>query len=435
MNRWQDLYKEKLKTIPEVMATIPNGAKIMSGIGNGQPQGLLSGLAQLVKQGNHKDLCYFNTLAVMGNLMADPAVSGLCHYRDAYATINVRKLIPTGLVEYMPTMLSDGPVVLADEYDTVFQTVSPMDEFGFFSLGIEPDYTFPVIKSSRPHRVIFEVNRHFPPTFGYNRVHITEVDAIVEHDWQIIAVPPAPPSESDLKIAENIVTMIPDGACLQLGIGGTPNAIGTLLEGKKDLGIHSEMICDAFLHLYKVGALNNSRKNFMPHRGVGTFVFGSKELYDWVTMNPGIEMWGADFVNDPRTACKNDNLIAINGIVEADLTGQCVSEEMNGRTYSGLGGQQDFTLAAYWSNGGKAFLTLAASRIDKEGKKHSNILPKVTGTVGMSRWNTQYVVTEYGVANMKGKTVPERVEAMIRIADPDFRDELRSEAKKNSWIR
>lgn len=435
MSKWQNQYNEKLRTIPEVMATIPNGAKIMSGIGNGQPQGLLSGLAQLVKKGNHKDLCYFNTLAVMGNIMADPAVSSLCHYRDAYATPNVRKLFATGGGEYMPTMLSDGPVELAEEYDTIFQTVSPMDEFGFFSMGLEPDYTFPIIKSPKRHRVVFEVNKHFPRTYGNNYVHITEVDAVVEHNWELIAVPAAPPTETDFKIAEHIAPMIPDGACLQLGIGGTPNAIGTLLEGKKDLGIHSEMICDAFLHLYKTGALNNSKKNFMPHRGIGTFVFGSKELYEWVTMNPGLEMWGADFVNDPRTACKNDCLIAVNGIVEADLTGQCVSEEMNGYTYSGLGGQQDFTLGAYWSNGGKAFLTLAASRIDKEGKKHSNILPKVTGTVGMSRWNTHYIVTEFGVAHVKGKTLPQRIEAIIRIADPDFRDELRFDAKKNGWLR
>lgn len=435
MSKWQEMYKDKLKTIPEVMATIPNGAKIMSGIGNAQPQGLLSGLAQLIKQGNHRDLYYFNTMAVMGNLIADPAVSSLCHYRDAYATTNVRKLIAAGAVEYMPTMFSDGPVELSEEYDTVFQTVAPMDEFGYFSMGIEPDYTFPVIRSPKRHRVIFEVNDKFPRTYGNNYIHISEVEAIVEHNWDLIAVPAAPPSEVDMKIAEHIANLVPDGACLQLGIGGTPNAIGTMLEDKKDLGIHSEMICDAFLHLYEKGAINNSRKNFMPHRGIGTFVFGSKELYEWVTMNPGLEMWGADFVNDPRTASRNDNLIAVNGIVEADLTGQCVSEDMNGKTYSGLGGQQDFTMSAYWSKGGKAFLTLAASRQDKEGKKYSNILPQVTGIVGMSRWNTHYIVTEFGVAHIKGKTIPKRVEAMIKIADPDFRDQLKFEAEKRGWLR
>jgi acyl-CoA hydrolase len=429
------MYRQKLKTIPEVMETIPNGIKIMSGIGNAQPQGLLSGLAQMVKLGNHRDLVYFNTMAVMGNIMADPSVSSLCHYRDAFASANIRPLFTNGAAEYMPTMFSDGPLELSIEYDTVFQTVSPMDEHGYFSLGIEPDYTFPAIKSGRIDRVIFEVNENFPRTYGNNYVHISEVEAIVEHNWELISVPAAPPSESDIKIAEHIAKMVPDGACLQLGIGGTPNAIGTMLEDKKDLGIHSEMICDAFLYLYEKGAINNSKKNFMPNRGVGTFVFGSKELYKWVTMNPGLEMWGADFVNDPRIACQNDNLIAVNGIVEADLTGQCVSEEMNGNTYSGLGGQQDFTLSAYWSRGGKAFLTLAAARIDKNGNKHSNILAKVNGTVGMSRWNTHYIVTEYGIAQIKGKTIPQRIEAMIKITDPDFRDELRFEAKKRGWTR
>lgn len=435
MSKWQQMYKEKLKTISEVMETIPNGAKIMSGIGNAQPQGLLSGLAQLIKQGNHRDLYYFNTMAVMGNIIADPAVSSLCHYRDAFATANVRPLLASGAAEYMPTMFSDGPVELSEEYDIVFQTVSPMDEHGFFSMGIEPDYTFPAIKSGKISRVIFEVNENFPRTYGNNNVHITEVDCFVEHNWELVAVPAAAPTEVDKKIAEHVAKMVPDGACLQLGIGGTPNAIGTMLEDKRDLGIHSEMICDAFLHLYEKGVINNSKKNFMPYRGVGTFVFGSKELYKWVTMNPGLEMWGADFVNDPRIACKNDNLIAVNGIVEADLTGQCVSEEMNGNTYSGLGGQQDFTLAAYWSKGGKALLTLAASRTDKAGNKYSNISPVVNGTVGMSRWNTHYIVTEYGVARIKGKTIPQRVEGMIEIADPDFRDELMFEAKKKGWLR
>lgn len=435
MSQWQEMYIAKRKTIPEVMATIPNGAKIMSGIGNAQPQGLLSGLSKLVKEGNHKDLYYFNTLAVMGNLMLEPAASGFCHYRDAYITANVRPLLEKGLVEYMPTMFSDGPVELSNEYDIVFQTVSPMDEHGYFSMGLEPDYTHPAIRSGKISRVIFEVNEKFPRTCGNNYIHISEVDSIVEHNWDLISVPAAAPSETDVKIAEHIAKMVPNGACLQLGIGGTPNAIGMMLEDKKDLGIHSEMICDAFLHLYKKGAINNSKKNFMPYRGVGTFVFGSKELYEWVTMNPGLEMWGADFVNDPRNACKNDNLIAVNGIVEADLNGQCVSEEMNGKTYSGLGGQQDFTLAAYWSNGGKSFLTLAASRIDKEGKKHSNILAKANGTIGMSRWNTHYIVTEFGVASIKGRTIPQRVKAMIKIADPDFRDELAFEAKTRGWLR
>lgn len=434
MKNWQETYKEKLTTIPEVIKTIPNGARIISGIGNAQPQGLLSGLAQLVKQGNHQDLCYFNTMAVMGNIMADPAVSSLCRYQDAYATPLPRSLFATAAAEYMTSMFSDASRQLIDISDIIFQTVSPMDQHGYFSMGLEPDYIFDVIRSGGK-RVIFEVNDKFPRTYGNNYIHISEVEALVEHNWDLIAVAATPPSETEMKIAEHVAELVPDGACLQLGIGGLPNAVGQLLEHKKDLGIHSEMICDAFLYLYNAGAINNSKKNFMPHKGIGTFVFGSKELYDWVEMNPGLEMWPANFVNNPRIACQNDNLIAVNGIVEADLSGQCVSEEINGKTYSGLGGQQDFVLSAYWSNGGKAILTLPASRMDKAGKKYSNILLKATGTIGITRWNTQYIVTEYGAVCLKGLTVPYRVKEMIKIADPDFRDELLFEAQKMGLTR
>ncbi|MDO4540564.1 MAG: acetyl-CoA hydrolase/transferase C-terminal domain-containing protein [Syntrophomonadaceae bacterium] len=435
MERWQKMYRDKRKTVAEIMTTIPPNAKIVTGIGNAQPKGLLTGLAELVKQGGHRELCYFGTMAVMGNIIADPAVSGLCRYQDSYATANVRPLFATAAAEYLPSMLSDSVRQLSETFDTVFQTVAPMDKHGYFSLGLEPDYVYGVIRSGKPLRIIFEVNEKFPSTFGDNHVHITEIEALVEHNWDMIAAPAAPPDEAEIRIAEHIAKLVPDGACLQLGIGGTPNAVGVMLEHKKDLGIHSEMICDAFLHLHKAGAINNRRKNFMPHRGVGTFVFGSQELYDWVEMNPGLEMWPANFVNDPRIACQNDNLIAVNGIVEADLTGQCVSEDMNGHTYSGLGGQQDFTLAAYWSKGGKAFLTLKSSRVDKAGVKHSNILPQVTGIVGMTRWNTHYVVTENGLVCLKGKSIPERVEGMIGIADPDFRDELRFSARKMGLLR
>jgi 4-hydroxybutyrate CoA-transferase len=433
LNRWTEMYKEKLTTIEGAINKIKNGDKIMSSIGNGQPRGLCTELAKLIKQGNHRDLYYFNTLNVNANALAMPDVASLHHYCDAYATPLPRKIFAEAIGEYYCTMFSDGVRTLGERFDTVFCTVSPMDKHGYFSLGMNPDYTFGVIRGSKK-RVFVEVNEKYPRTCGNNYIHISEVDTIVENTWDPVAVPVAPPSEIDMKIAGHIAELVPDGACLQLGIGGTPNAVGKLLENKKDLGIHSEMICDAFLHLYKKGAINNSKKNFMPYRGIGTFTFGSKELYEWITENPGLEMWGSEFVNDPRSASKNDNLIAVNGIVEADLTGQCVSEEVNGRTYSGLGGQQDFTLSAWYSKGGKAFLTLASTHKDKDGKLVSNIMPKVTGTVGMNMWNTHYIVTEYGAFSVKGKTIQERVKGIIGIAHPDFRDELTFEAKKRKLI-
>jgi len=433
MANWQEMYQSKLKTIPEIMETIKDGDKIASGIGNGQPRELAKGLAGLVREGNHRNLEYYATLMVNTAPFADPEVAKLCTYREGFISAPTRKLLAEGITEYAPIMFSDGNSTLQYIYDTVFQTVSPMDEHGYFSLGIEPDYIWDLIKYGGK-RVIFEVNEKFPATFGNNRIHISEIDALVESSWDLVAVAAAEPSDTDRKIAANIAEYVPDGACLQLGIGGLPNAIGALLKDKKDLGFHSEMICDAFFELYKCGAMNNSKKNFMNGRGIGTFAFGSQELYDWIKMNPGVEMWPASFVNDPRTAAKNDNLITVNGVVEADLLGQCVSDEINGQTYSGLGGQQDFVLSGFWSNGGKSFLALPASRTDKEGKKHSNIVFKCSGTIGSTRWNSQYIVTEFGTALLKGKSTKQRVQEILKIVDPDFREELEFEARKHNLV-
>jgi len=431
-------YQEKLSSIPDVISTINNGDKIVSGIGNGQAQGLTLELAEVIKKGNHLDLCYFNTLNLKAMHMAGPEVATKCRYQDAYASPFPRLAFAQGYGEYMCSMFSDATRQLAERYNTVMCTVAPMDNHGYFSLGFEPDYVLGVIRNTigREMKVIVEVNEKMPNCYGDNKIHISEVDFIVEHNSDLMALPESPkPTDIDMQIADHIARLVPDGACLQLGIGGLPNAVGICLENKKDLGVHSEMICDAFLHLYEKGALTNRRKNFNPYKGIGTFAFGTQDLYDWLNMNPGLEMHGADVVNNPRVACQNDNLIAVNGIVEADLTGNCVSETINGKTYSGLGGQQDFTLAAYWSKGGKAFLATASSRKDKKGDLHSNITMKLNNITGITRWNTNFVVTEYGAVDLKGLVVPERVKAMISIAHPDFREKLTEEAKEAKLIK
>jgi acyl-CoA hydrolase len=434
MENWETVYKSKLKTIPELMATIPNGAKICTGIGNGQPRSLSKALADLVLEGNHRDLVYYCTLMVNTGPFANPEVGKLCTFRNGFLSAPDRGVAAQNLIEYVPIMFSDGFRIQPGQYDTVFQTVAPMDRHGYFSLGIEPDYIWDLIKSGNK-RVVFEVNENFPATFGNNRIHVSEVTDIVESTWPLAALPSAEPSENDRQIAEHIAGVVPDGACLQLGIGGLPNAIGALLKDKKDLGFHSEMVCNAFLELYKCGALNNSKKNLMPEKGIGTFALGDNEFYEWIEMNPGVEMWPASFVNDPRVACQNDNLITVNGIVELDMLGQCVADEIHGHTYSGLGGQQDFVLAGWWSKGGKSILSMPASRIDKDGVKHSNIVPKTTGAIGETRWNTHYVATEFGIVDLKGLSVAQRVKEILKIADPDFREELEFEARKLDFCK
>ncbi|MDR2503554.1 MAG: 4-hydroxybutyrate CoA-transferase [Deltaproteobacteria bacterium] len=434
MNKWEELYAKKKIGTAQAVDMIRPGDQVLSGIGNGQPRALCTALAERIKGGGLEGISYFNTLNINANAMCAPEVASKITYRDAYLSPLPRKLVAAGLGDTLCSNFSDAPVIL-NFYDTILCTVSPMDKHGYFSMGMNPDYTLYQIRNRAGKRVFVEVNENYPPTFGNNRIHITDVDFVLENSWPLAAVPPAEPNEVEMKIAGHIAEYVDDGACLQLGIGGLPNAVGKCLERKKDLGIHSEMICDAFLYLYNKGALNNSKKNFMPGRGIGTFTFGSKELYEWVDMNPGLEMHGADFVNDARTIAQNDNMVAVNGIVAADITGQCVSEEINGKTYSGLGGQQDFTLGAWLSKGGKAFLATPSTYTDKDGKLHSSILPKCTDTVGISRWMSQYIVTEYGAVNLKGQTVPQRVKLMISIAHPDFREELVEYAKKEKFWR
>ena len=434
MNKWEELYAQKKLSTEQAISMIRPGDQVLSGIGNGQPRVLCTALAERIKSGGLENIEYFNTLNINANALCVPEVASKITYRDAYLTPLARKLVAEGMGDALCANFSDAPIIL-NFYDTILCTVSPMNKHGYFSLGMNPDYTLYQIRNRQGKRVFVEVNENYPATYGNNYVHISEIDHIIENSWPLAAVPPAEPSEIEMKIAGHIAELIEDGACLQLGIGGLPNAVGKCLEHKKDLGVHSEMICDAFLHLHNKGALNNSKKNFMPGRGIGTFTFGSKELYEWMDMNPGLEMWGADFVNDSRVIAQNDNMVAVNGIVAADLSGQCISEEIGGKTYSGLGGQQDFTLGAWLSNGGKAFLATPSTYADKEGKLHSSILPKCKGTIGISRWMSQYIVTEYGAVNLKGQTVPQRVKLMISIAHPDFREELTEYAKKEKLWR
>ncbi len=436
MIRWQDMYKGKLKTPQEAVQLINNGDRIVAPLGNGAPRVIGAALGEMIKQGSYPQLRYLCGLNLNCPGLAKPEVTANFHYEDGYLTPFSRSVIADAVGEYQPMKLSDLPRTIGEERDfnVVICTVAPMDQHGFFSTGIFPDYAFPIAMQDSPKKIIVEVNDKYPRTYGYNHIHISEVDAIVESSWNLIALPPDQPSEQDKLIAEYIAEQIPDGACLQLGIGGIPNAVGQLLENKCDLAVHSEMICEAMMDLYYKGVITSKKKSFMPGKWVATFVLGSQQLYDFVAENPMIEMHPTDFVNNPRIAGLNDKLMSINTIMEVDLGGQCISESIGYSPYSGLGGQEDFLQASWYSKGGKAFLATYSTYTDKEGKLHSKIVPTVNGFVAISRWNTQYVVTEHGIAYLKGKTMKDRVREMINIAHPDFRDWLKSEAVRLKFI-
>jgi 4-hydroxybutyrate CoA-transferase len=311
-----------------------------------------------------------------------------------------------------------------------------MDEHGWFSTGTNTDVGYGAWRTGEFRELLVEVNEHMPRTFGNNHLHISEVSALVENHVPLVELPPIPITKEDEMIGQYIADLIEDGSCIQLGIGGMPNAVAKYLHGKKDLGVHSEMLTDSMVDLVNDGVITCANKNFNRYKMIGSFALGSKKLYDFVNNNPFVEMHCASWVNDPYTIGLNDKLISINGTIEVDITGQAASESIGYKQYSGTGGQLDFIQGAWRSKGGKSFLTLYSSYTDKEGNLHSTINPMLSPGmfVTASRTEVDNIVTEYGVAHMKGWHMRQRVKNMIAIAHPDFRDQLTFEARKMHLI-
>ncbi|MDD3895319.1 MAG: acetyl-CoA hydrolase/transferase C-terminal domain-containing protein, partial [Syntrophomonadaceae bacterium] len=300
-----------------------------------------------------------------------------------------------------------------------------------------PEYIYGFIRRNPGIKILAEVNSYMPRTHGNNHFHISELAAVVENDLPLFELPDIPLTEQDELIGQYIAERVPDGACLQLGIGGIPNAVGKYLINKKDLGIHSEMLCDTMVDLYEAGVITGTKKKLLPRRWVACFAMGSKRLYDFLADNPMIEMHDSEWVNDPYVIAMNDNVVSINATLEVDLSGQCASEAIGTRQYSGAGGQMDFTEGAWRSNGGLAFLACYSTYKDKSGVMHSSIVPTLRpgSMVTTTRNDVQYVVTEYGVARLKGFNLRQRVNDLVRIAHPDFRDWLMEEAMKLNYIK
>lgn len=437
---WESMYQEKLRSAEDAAQLIKNGDKLLGPTGDGTPRMLWHHIAKRIKNGELSDCETLFGFNLNATDMCKPEAALKCHHIDGYITPLSRPLAQKGIIDPWPTRFSDMPRILSEYRDSNVATftVSPMDKHGYFSVGLNASHVYSVtrraLRLGKPMKIFVEVNKNYPYTYGNNHIHISEVAALNEADWELIALPSEKPNEKDIAIAAYIAEHIPDGACLQLGIGGIPNAVGQQLANKKDLGCHTEMIVDAYLQLYKSGALTNRKKNFMPDKMIGSLVFGSKELYEFVDHNPAVEIHGIDFAVNPNIAAQNDNLIAINSIMECDLSGQCISESVGTVPYTGMGGQQDFVQAAWQSKGGKSFLTMYSTYTDKNGVEHSKISPLVNGWISINRWDVQHIATEYGCVNLKGASMRERVEKIVSIAHPGFREWLVFEAKKLNLI-
>jgi 4-hydroxybutyrate CoA-transferase len=311
---------------------------------------------------------------------------------------------------------------------------SEPDENGMISLGVAP---FDLRLLDVCETVIIQVNRHMPYVFGEGCLIPAErVSALVEMEEALPEMRLAPPSEEQRRIAGYIAEQVPDGACLQIGIGGVSAALGEALMGKRDLGCHSEMFTDPIMELMRSGAVNNSRKSYCPGKSVFTNALGSSALYAFMDRNPAIEAQPCALLNDPRNIARNDNMISVSGALCCDLTGQVCAESIGFRQFSGTGGQLDYVRGARWSKGGKSFLTVPSVHADRAGNRSSNIaltLP-AGSAVTTPRADVHYIVTEYGAADLLDEPIDVRAKRLIEIAHPDYRDQLLFEAKKAGYI-
>jgi acyl-CoA hydrolase len=422
------LYDSKRGTASDALQLLRDGDTIIVPSGVGEPPTLLTALSEQRRQ--FRDIKVAQILAMRKYGYFDPETVEHVRHTALFFGGASRAAGQAGWADFIPAYFSELPSLIERGQiaaDVVFSMASPMDEHGFFSLSLGADYTMAAVAKARV--IVLEVNPNVPFAHGQCHVHVSQVAAVVESSEPVLEVglPKIGPVQE--AIGKYVADMIDDGSTLQIGYGGIPDAVVMQLTSKNDLGIHTEMIGDGIMTLVEAGAITNRRKTLLPGKMVATFALGSKRLYDFMHHNAMLEMHPVNFTNDPYIAGQNDNLISINASLQVDFLGQCGSESMGHVPYSGTGGQADFVRAANRSRGGKSFIVLPSTA--KDGTI-SRIMPTLTpGThVTTSKNDVNYVVTEFGVAQLRGKSAKQRAEALIAIAHPDFRAELRAAASK-----
>jgi acyl-CoA hydrolase len=422
------LYEQKRMSAADAVHVVKNGDTIVVPTAAGEPPALLGALSEARRKFLDVRVSQILPMRKFG-------------YFDSHTTDHVRHIAyffsgvsrvggQEGWTDFIPANFSELPDLLQRRLtpaEVVFSMASPMDEHGYFSLALAPDYTMAAIAQARA--VVLEVNPNVPFANGDCHVHISQVTALTESTDPLfeVGLPKIGPVQE--AIGKYVAEMIPDGATLQIGYGGIPDAVVMQLTDKHDLGVHTEMIGDGIMGLVEAGVITNRKKNHLPGKAIATFALGSKKLYQFLHRNPGVEMHPSNFTNDPYLAGRNDKLHTINATMQIDLLGQCGSESLGSAPYSGTGGQSDFVRAANRSNGGKSFIVLPSTA---KNDTISRIVPVLSpGThLTTSKNDVNYVVTEFGVAQLRGKSARQRCEALIGIAHPQFRSELRDAARR-----
>jgi len=430
---WQAGYREKLVTADEALSCVRSGMRVYIQPGCAEPETLVEALIRRAPFVQDVEIVHMMTLGAAPYVA--PEMAGHFRHNAMFIGGNVREAVNEGRADYTPIYLSEIEQLFesgAMPLDVALIEVSPPDPHGFCSFGVGVDTTLTAAKCAG--HVVAQVNAQMPRTYGDSFIHVSEIDAIVESTRPLCALAKPEPSAMHVAIARNVASLIEDGAVLQTGIGGIPDAVLPFLMDRKDLGVHSELVSDGVIPLIEAGVINGARKNFKPRKIILGFALGTQELFDFVDNNPIFEFHPTAYTNDPLSIARNDNMVAINSALQVDLTGQVCSDSIGTSFYSGIGGQVDFLRGASHSRGGKAIIALPSTA--KNGAL-SRIVPMLSPGAGVvtSRGLIRYVVTEYGVAYLHGKSIRERAKALVEIAHPKFREELYAYCEKTKWLQ
>lgn len=424
---WQEIYNSKLTTAEEAIKLVQNGDKIVTGFACGEPFGIEKVLVEHYDE--YQDVEIVSMLTLGDSPWCQPKMKGHIKLNCLFASQSNRAAIASGVSEFTTSHFYEIPDIINNYIcpRIAIVMVSPPDEHGYVSFGTTVDYT----KGATDHTeiVIAQVNKYMPRTFGNSIKHVRDFTCFVEIDEPLPEIKTINISDVEMEIGKYCASLIKDGDCLQLGIGGIPNAVCKQLYDKKDLGLHSELVGDGVVDLLEDGIINNKRKNVNNGRTVIGAAFGSEKLNAYINNNPSVEMHPIDYVNNPIEIAKNDNMVSINSCIQVDLLGQVVSDTIGLSQFSAVGGQVDFVRGATMSKGGRSIIAMPSTA--KKGTV-SRIVPLITegSAVTTPRNDVNYVVTEYGIAQLKGKTLKERAKALIKISHPMFRPHLILEYRK-----
>ena len=430
---WELDYNNKLRTADEALRCVQSGMRVYIQPGCAEPETLVEALMRRGPFVQNVEIVHMMTMGAAPYVA--PEMAGHFRHNAMFIGGNVREAINDGRADYTPIYLSEIEGLFesgAMPIDVALLELSPPDPHGFCSFGVGVDTSLTAAKCAR--YVVAQINDQMPRTFGDSFIHVNDLDVVVDSSRPLCAMKQPQITHMHKAIARNVADLIEDGAVLQTGIGGIPDAVLPFLMDRKDLAIHSELVSDGVIPLINAGVITGARKNFKPRKIILGFAIGTKQLFDFVDNNPIFEFHPTAYTNDPALIARNDNMVAINSALQIDLTGQVCSDSIGNQFYSGIGGQVDFIRGASRSKHGKPIIAISSTAKDDA---ISRIVPMLSPGAGVvtSRGLIRYVVTEYGIAYLHGKTIRQRAQALIDIAHPNFREELYQFCEKTKWLQ